>query len=629
MKLIKKIISIALVVAVVVGTVPAMSLNNGRGVYAATAKEIIDDALSWAVELDDYGRPKSTPIVDYVYGGLDLNVGVDCSGFVCAIFNRHGIDLVSMGIRSSYDMLNSYSKFGTKLDTTDVSAIKSGDILITNGGGHVGIAWVNGDTPMFIHSSTYGVGVVVQTLASYMRSSGLVAIIRPDGINGVQVNPIKGPGPLTTANYGDTTIGTKDDPTAFDINNPGAPFKIPEKEVDTKKADDVKWLQKALNNVDGNSISLTGVFGDNTKTALKKFQKNNGLSETGKADKATIDKLVSVYKKANTVTAIKLYLAEDDAKKYKTVEKKTEDVSNKADASSTGTVTAYATMSDAEYYDEYDYEYYDEYDYEYYDEYDFENIVADKTTDTSEKAATEENSIVDKNTGVKYIEVTSLTFNEDDTTKLVAKYTPDTAKNVTLTWSSSNKEVVTVNDKGEVTAIDGGKAVITVKTNNKISAKVSVIVKAGVHKEEWRNGKWYNAEGKQVYEPRGSWKSNSSGIWYEDTSGWYAVSEWVKIDGRWYYFNSKGYAYKNGWSQIGGTWYYFRSSGMMAENEWIGGYWLSKGGAWTYQPVGDWKKNNYGWWYEDTAGWYPKDETVKIDGTEYTFNQYGYMTGGK
>ena len=40
---------------------------------------------------------------------------------------------------------------------------------------------------------------------------------------------------------------------------------------------------------------------------------------------------------------------------------KTEDVSNKADASSTGTVTAYATMSDAEYYDEYDYEYYDEF----------------------------------------------------------------------------------------------------------------------------------------------------------------------------------------------------------------------------------------------------------------------------
>ena len=62
----------------------------------------------------------------------------------------------------------------------------------------------------------------------------------------------------------------------------------------------------------------------------------------------------------------------------------------------------------------------------------------------------------------------------------------------------------------------------------------------------------------------------------------------------------------------------------MASSEWIGGYWLSSDGGWSYTGTAKWKQDNTGWWYEDSLGWYPKDETVKIDDKEYTFNSVGY-----
>ncbi len=667
MKILRKIITVFLAAALVIGFVPITELKYGEGVQAATAQEIIDDALSWAVQLDEYGKMVSSPIVKYKYGGLDLNEGVDCSGFVCAIFNRHGLDLVSLGVRSSYDMLNSYSKFGVKLDTTDVSAIKSGDILVTNGGGHVGIAWINGDTPMFIHSMNYGTGVVVQTLESYTRSSGIVAIIRPNAINGVKVNPIKGPGPLTTTNYGDTTVGSKDDPNAFAYDNPGAPFSIPTSEITNANPDAVKWIQKSLNNVINSKLTIDGVLNEKTVAEIKVFQKKYGYKETGKADTTVINKLVALHTAANKVTSLKLYLKRADAKLYvpsteketsstdktDTEEKKentTESVSmqNKASNDSSNKSSDNSVVSDEAIENEEAIEEIIE-DEIIEDEIIEEEIIEDEAieeefvdvSNTLEEMATDDTVVADKTSSSdstsktdstetteedpnELVEVSDLELKEDNTVTLIAKYVPETAKNVTITWTSSNKDVVKVSEKGELVAVDGGEAEITAKVQEKITAKVKVKVIASIHRNEWRNGKWYNYAGEQTYKPRGEWKSNYSGIWYQDTSGWYPTNQWQKIDGKWYYFNSSGYAYKNGWSSVNGTWYYFRSSGVMAENEWINGYWLSSGGAWSYQYTGSWKLNSTGWWYEDTAGWYPTNETVRIDAVDYYFNSNGY-----
>ena len=121
---------------------------------------------------------------------------------------------------------------------------------------------------------------------------------------------------------------------------------------------------------------------------------------------------------------------------------------------------------------------------------------------------------------------------------------------------------------------------------------------------EWFDGKWYNADGSQVYSGTLMWKSNSTGWWVEDTSGWYPVSCWQKIDGVWYYFGDSGY---------------------MATNEYVDGYWLNSDGSCSNDYFLTWKSNSTGWWVEDKSGWWPSSKWLKINGSWYYFNSSGYM----
>lgn len=59
---------------------------------------------------------------------------------------------------------------------------------------------------------------------------------------------------------------------------------------------------------------------------------------------------------------------------------------------------------------------------------------------------------------------TKATLKRGSTLKLTAKINPTTATNKKVTWSSSNKNIVTVDSYGKVTAKKTGKATITVKT---------------------------------------------------------------------------------------------------------------------------------------------------------------------
>lgn len=71
---------------------------------------------------------------------------------------------------------------------------------------------------------------------------------------------------------------------------------------------------------------------------------------------------------------------------------------------------------------------------------------------------------------------------EDDdevTYSLNAKVSPSNASNQNLKWTSSNKKVVTVDQDGEITVVDAGKAVITARATDgskkKATCKVTVI----------------------------------------------------------------------------------------------------------------------------------------------------------
>lgn len=76
---------------------------------------------------------------------------------------------------------------------------------------------------------------------------------------------------------------------------------------------------------------------------------------------------------------------------------------------------------------------------------------------------------------------TSLTLNANDKATLQATVIPVGATDKTLTWYSSNNSVVTVSDTGEVTALRGGSATITVTSKNGITARCNVIVTESVN----------------------------------------------------------------------------------------------------------------------------------------------------
>ena len=98
---------------------------------------------------------------------------------------------------------------------------------------------------------------------------------------------------------------------------------------------------------------------------------------------------------------------------------------------------------------------------------------------------------------------------------------------------------------------------------------------------------------------------------------------WLYDKNGWFYFTNSG-SMCLGWVHINNQWYFFKSNGVMASNEWCGGYWLNRNGAWTYKAKGRWRHNTTGWWFEDTLGWYPKNQSVRIDDTVYSFDARGY-----
>lgn len=102
----------------------------------------------------------------------------------------------------------------------------------------------------------------------------------------------------------------------------------------------------------------------------------------------------------------------------------------------------------------------------------------------------------------------------------------------------------------------------------------------------------------------GSWKSDSSGWWYEYSDGSYA----------------------SGWTEIDGYWYFFTGSGYMDYSEYRDGCWLNADGTWnTAYSGGYWASDSTGWWYTDASGWYPVNTWLWIDGSCYFFKASGYM----
>ncbi len=93
------------------------------------------------------------------------------------------------------------------------------------------------------------------------------------------------------------------------------------------------------------------------------------------------------------------------------------------------------------------------------------------------------------------------------------------------------------------------------------------------------------------------WVQESNGKWrYYHANGSYTISDWEKINEKWYHFDSQGYM-QTGWIYVNSKWYYLKSSGAMKtgwlhlNNKW---YYLKSSGA---AAISEWEKINDEWYY--------------------------------
>ncbi len=188
--------------------------------------------------------------------------------------------------------------------------------------------------------------------------------------------------------------------------------------------------------------------------------------------------------------------------------------------------------------------------------------------------------------------------------------TYDNGTTATVAVKLTNKDIKVTMSPGKISdRLSIGTKTLTIKykgtaVKTKAGTKVTVTVKKAKYSNEWVKGIYFNKAGNQLRRATLSWKKNSKGKWVQDTSGWRPKKQWVKIDGKRYYFKADGY---------------------MASSEWYRGKWFNKNGTQTYKYTGKWVKYKKGWRFECSNGWYAKGKTYTINGKKYKFNSKGYL----
>lgn len=113
------------------------------------------------------------------------------------------------------------------------------------------------------------------------------------------------------------------------------------------------------------------------------------------------------------------------------------------------------------------------------------------------------------------------------------------------------------------------------------------------------------------------WIADVKGWWYRYEDGTYPKSQWLEIDGKWYYFKADGYMAQSE---------YVKSSNYATDKKL---YWVDGDGAWNNKSY-RWMQNEVGWWLAEIGGkWYAQNEWAKIDNAYYYFDEQGYMVANR
>ena len=130
-------------------------------------------------------------------------------------------------------------------------------------------------------------------------------------------------------------------------------------------------------------------------------------------------------------------------------------------------------------------------------------------------------------------------------------------------------------------------------------------------------GKWYyfNKDGNRL--------SNTTFDGYVfNKDGVMAENGWNFIDGKWYFANSSGKISQNKWEKINDSWYYFDKDGIMLSNTTINSYLLTNSGA---MAKNKWVLIDKHWYFANSSGKISQNKWEKINGIWYYFDKTGIM----
>ena len=130
-------------------------------------------------------------------------------------------------------------------------------------------------------------------------------------------------------------------------------------------------------------------------------------------------------------------------------------------------------------------------------------------------------------------------------------------------------------------------------------------------------GKWYyfNKDGNRL--------SNTTFDGYVfNKDGVMAENGWNFIDGKWYFANSSGKISQNKWEKINDSWYYFDKDGIMLSNTTINSYLLTNSGA---MAENGWNFIDGKWYFANSSGKISQNKWEKINDSWYYFDKDGIM----
>ena len=130
-------------------------------------------------------------------------------------------------------------------------------------------------------------------------------------------------------------------------------------------------------------------------------------------------------------------------------------------------------------------------------------------------------------------------------------------------------------------------------------------------------GKWYyfNNDGNRL--------SNTTFDGYVfNKDGVMAENGWNFIDGKWYFANSSGKISQNKWEKINDSWYYFDKDGIMLSNTTINSYLLTNSGA---MAENKWVLIDKHWYFANSSGKISQNKWEKINDSWYYFDKDGIM----